>query len=100
MLNINKTVENGKAVYTLEGKLDTITSPELMDDVKNVIGGVDELVFDFEKLDYITSAGLRILLAAQKTMDEKDGTLRVLHANDEIMEIFEATGFAAMLTLE
>lgn len=100
MLKIKKSVEDGKALYTLEGRIDTITAPELTDDVKRVIDGVTELIFDFEKVEYITSAGLRLLLAAQKTMDEKDGTMRVLHVNDDIMEVFEATGFAAILTFE
>ena len=100
MLKINKSVEDGKALYTLEGRIDTITAPELTDDVKRVIDGVTELIFDFEKVEYITSAGLRLLLAAQKSMDAKNGTMKVLHVNNEIMELFESTGFAAILTFE
>ena len=99
MLNINKKVENGAASLALEGRLDTITAPELEQELKASLEGVSELVLDFEKLEYISSAGLRVLLAAQKTMN-KQGEMKLIHVNEVIMEIFEVTGFADILTIE
>ena len=68
MLNINKTIQNGEAVFTLEGRLDTITAPELERELKGSLEGVSSLTLDFEKLDYISSAGLRVLLAVHKLL--------------------------------
>ncbi len=99
MLNINKTMENGKAVYYLDGRLDTVTAPELEKDLKETLSGVTELELDFEKLEYISSAGLRVLLSAQKTM-AKQGGMKVTHVDGPIMEIFEVTGFSDILTIE
>ena len=99
MLNINKTVENEKTVYMLEGRLDTVTAPDLEKELKTALDGVKELVLDFEKLEYISSAGLRVLLAAQKTMT-KQGEMKLIHVNKTIMEIFEVTGFSDILTIE
>ena len=99
MLNINKTVENEKTVFTLEGRLDTVTAPDLENELKASLDGVKELVLDFEKLEYISSAGLRVLLAAQKTM-AKQGEMKLIHVNETIMEIFEVTGFSDILTIE
>ena len=99
MLNINKTLENGKATFSLIGRLDTTTAPQLEKELKDSLDGVTELVLDFEKLDYISSAGLRVLLAAQKIMN-KQGSMKVAHVNETIMEIFEVTGFSDILTIE
>ena len=99
MLNINKTVENEKTVYMLEGRLDTVTAPDLEKELKASLDGVKELVLDFEKLEYISAAGLRVLLAAQKTMT-KQGEMKLIHVNETIMEIFEVTGFSDILTIE
>lgn len=99
MLNINKKIENGNAIISLEGRLDTITAPELENTVKEILPGITELNFDFEKLEYISSAGLRVLLSAQKAMNGK-GNMKVKNANDTIMEIFEVTGFSDILTIE
>ncbi len=99
MLNITKTIENGKAGYELEGRLDTTTAPDLERDLGENLDDVRELVLDFEKLEYISSAGLRVLLAAQKTMT-KQGTMKVVHVNETIREIFEVTGFSDILTIE
>ena len=98
MLNINKTVENGTCCFALEGRLDTVTAPELENSLKDSLEGVTELILDFEKLEYISSAGLRVLLAAQKTMS-KQGSMKLLHVNETIMEIFEVTGFSYILTI-
>jgi anti-sigma B factor antagonist len=99
MLNINKQAENGKLVIALEGRLDTTTSPVLEVELKSSLDGVTELIMDFEKLEYISSAGLRVLLSAQKTMNNQ-GSMKVIHVNETIMEIFEVTGFSDILTVE
>ncbi|MDO5132364.1 MAG: STAS domain-containing protein [Eubacteriales bacterium] len=99
MLNIQKTIEDSKAVYTLEGRLDTVTAPDLEKDLKDSLDGIKELVLDFEKLEYISSAGLRVLLSAQKTMT-KQGEMKIIHVSETIMEIFEVTGFSDILTIE
>ena len=92
--------KNGNALtVALEGRLDTMTAPELETTLKTALEGVEELTFDFEKLDYISSAGLRVLLAAQKTMN-RQGSMKVVHANEIILEIFEVTGFSDILTIE
>jgi len=99
MLNITKRMENETAHFALEGRLDTITSPELEEELKEAIDGAKELVLDFDKLEYISSAGLRVLLAAQKIM-AKQGQMRITHVNETIMEIFEVTGFSDILTIQ
>ena len=99
MLTINKTIENGKAAFALEGRLDTTTAPELERELKDSFDGVNELTLDFSKLEYISSAGLRVLLAAQKVMNRQGG-MKVSNVNETIMEIFEVTGFSDILTIE
>lgn len=99
MLNINTKNENGKAAVALEGRLDTITSPDLEKTLAGILPGLTELILDFEKLDYISSAGLRVLLSAQKAMN-KQGKMTVTHVNETISEIFEVTGFTDILTIE
>ena len=99
MLNITKTIENGKAAFSLAGRLDTVTSPSLEAELNGTLDGVSELTMDFEELEYISSAGLRVLLAAQKEMNKR-GVMRLTHVNETIMEIFEVTGFADILTID
>ena len=99
MLTINKTKENEKLLVTLEGRLDTTTAPQLEGELKNSFDGVQELVLDFEKLEYISSAGLRVLLSAQKVMN-KQGSMKIVHVGEVIQEIFEVTGFSDILTVE
>ena len=99
MLNITKTIDEGKADYMLEGRLDTVTAPELEKELKASLDGISELTLDFDKLDYISSAGLRVLLSTQKVMT-KQGALKIVHVNETIMEIFEVTGFTDILTIE
>ena len=99
MLNIEKTVENEKEVYVLEGRLDTVTAPELEEALKESLENPKDLTLDFEKLDYISSAGLRVLLAAQKAI-AGNGSVKITHVNQTIMEIFEVTGFSDILTIE
>jgi anti-sigma B factor antagonist len=99
MLNINKTQEGSKLTFALEGRLDTMTSPELEAAIKENIDGITELVFDFTDLAYVSSAGLRVLLSAQKTMNNV-GTMVVKNVSDEIQEIFDVTGFSDILNIE
>ena len=99
MLNITKTIDNGRADIALEGRLDTVTAPDLEKELKDNLDGINELVLDFDKLEYISSAGLRVLLSAQKIMN-KQGSMKLIHVNETIMEIFEVTGFSDILTIE
>ena len=98
-MNIERKKDGNALTLALEGRLDTMTAPQLEAALKEALPGVEALTFDLEKLDYISSAGLRVLLSAQKTMN-KQGTMKVIHANDMIMEIFEVTGFADILNIE
>lgn len=97
-MTINKNLEGTKLEILLEGRLDTTTSPMLETDLKQALDGITELTFNFEKLEYISSAGLRILLAAQKRMS-KQGSMVVKNVNEVIAEVFEVTGFADILTI-
>ena len=99
MLNINKSMTGVKTQFALEGRLDTMTAPDLERELKVSLDGVKELVLDFEKLEYISSAGLRVLLTAQKTMNQQ-GKMKLIQVNEIIMEVFEVTGFADILTIE
>lgn len=96
-MTIAKTREGGKLTLTLEGRLDTTSAPQLEAEVKH-LDGVTELVLDFEKLEYLSSAGLRVILAAQKTMN-RQGTMVIRQVNETIMEVFEVTGFVDILTI-
>ncbi len=98
-MNIIKEKNGTQLSIMLEGRLDTNTAPLLEAELKREIGGVEKLVFDFEKLEYLSSAGLRVLLSAQKVMN-KQGRMIVKNVNDEVNEIFEITGFSDFLTIE
>ncbi len=99
MLNIEKKLDGKTLTVALEGRLDTTTAPQLETELKAALDGADSLILDFEKLEYISSAGLRVLLSAQKMMSKKGG-MKILHVSDVIMEIFEVTGFIDILTIE
>lgn len=99
MLNINNSKNGSNLSFELEGRLDTTTAPQLEEQVNNLISGVKDLTFDMSKLEYISSAGLRVLLAAQKIMN-KQGTMVVKNVSEEVSEIFEVTGFSDILTIE
>ena len=99
MLNIEKKSNDSALTIFLAGRLDTVTTPALETELKNSLDGVTDLIIDLKELDYISSAGLRVLLSAQKRM-AKHGEMKVIHANDAIMEIFEVTGFTDILTIE
>ena len=99
MLNIEMNRDGGELVIRLEGRLDTVTAPELEEKMSGALDEVESLTMDFEKLEYISSAGLRILLTTQKQMN-RQGKMKVIHVNDVIREIFEVTGFVDILTIE
>lgn len=97
-MTINKEVNGSKLNIALVGRLDTTTSPELEEELKASLDNIQELVFDFTQLEYISSAGLRVLLATQKTMN-KQGLMTVCNVNETVMEVFEVTGFVDLLTI-
>ncbi len=99
MLNIRKNVDSGTAAFALEGRLDTVTAPELDRELKGSLEGITSLILDLSGLDYVSSAGLRVLLAAQKQMN-RQGAMKLTHVSEAIMEIFEVTGFRDILTVE
>ena len=98
-MTIHKALNAPALSLTVEGRLDTTTAPELEAVIKNELDGITDLTFDFSKLAYISSAGLRVLLSAQKIMN-KQGNMKITGANEIVMEIFEVTGFSDILTLE
>lgn len=98
-MNITKTIQGTKLTLALTGRLDTTTAPQLEAEVKGSLAGVTELVLDFSQLEYLSSAGLRIILAAQKVMN-KQGKMVICQVNETIMEVFEVTGFRDILTIQ
>lgn len=98
-MTITKTIENQQAVLSVEGWLDTQSSPELGKEVKALPDTIKELVFDFEQLEYISSSGLREVIAAYKKMKSVDGTFSVIHVRREVMEVFKLTGFDKKLDI-
>ena len=99
MLTIEKILNGSELVVELNGRLDTNTAPELEEKLHESFDDVTALTVDMAGLEYISSAGLRVLLSAQKTMN-KQGTMKVAHVKNTIMEIFEVTGFSDILTIE
>ena len=97
-MTINKSMNGTELVIALEGRLDTMTAPELEAELGKSLDGAESLVLDFSKLEYISSAGLRVLLSAQKTMSARGG-LKITHVNEIVREVFEVTGFADILTI-
>lgn len=98
-MTIEKTLNGNELTVNLTGRLDTTTAPQLEAELKQNISGVEKLVLDFAALEYLSSAGLRVLLAAQKTMN-KQGEMIIRNVNDTIQDIFEVTGFSEILTIE
>ena len=98
-MNINKTLNGSDLTIAIDGRLDTTTSPQLEAEIKQSVEGIKSLVIDISKLEYISSAGLRVLLSAQKVMN-KQGEMTVRGANEAIMEIFDVTGFVDLLNIE
>ena len=98
-MTISKTHEGGKYSIKIDGRMDTLTAPELEKVLKMELGDASELVIDFADLDYISSAGLRVLLSAQKVMN-RQGSMVIRNVKPEVMDIFEVTGFSDILTIE
>lgn len=98
-MTINTTKEGEKLIIAPEGRIDSVTAPEFGKAVEDNIEGIKELVIDFAKLDYISSAGLRVLLSLQKTMS-KVGTMKLINVGDVIMDVLNITGFVDILTIE
>ena len=98
-MTISKKQNGTELEIALEGRLDTTTAPQLEGELKHSIDGVTDLIMDFSALEYISSAGLRVLLAAQKVMN-KQGSMVIRGANETVMEVFEITGFVDILTIE
>ena len=98
-MTIQKALNGNKLDVALEGRLDTTTAPQLEAELKASLDGITELNLDFEKLEYLSSAGLRVLLAAQKVMN-RQGKMVIRHVNETIQEVFEVTGFIDILTIE
>ena len=98
-MTINKTLDGSKLVLALEGRLDTTTAPQLEATLNESLTGIADLTLDFAALEYVSSAGLRVILAAQKTMN-KQGKMVIKNVSSDIMEVFEITGFVDILTIE
>ena len=99
-MNIVKSIEVNAATLALDGRLDTTTAPELEAEIEALDASVTELTLDLENLRYISSAGLRVLLNAQKKANATGGTMTLTNVNDEIMDVFDMTGFISFLTIE
>jgi len=98
-MTINKNLNGAELTVTLSGRLDTITAPQLEAELKQSLPGIEHLVLDIADMAYLSSAGLRVLLGAQKQMN-KQGDMVVRNVNETIAEIFDVTGFADILTIE
>lgn len=98
-MNIQKTLSGAALTVALEGRLDTTTAPKLEEELRSSIDGITHLVFDVEKLEYVSSAGLRVLLAMQKLMN-RQGAMLLRNVNEAVMEVFEVTGFSDILRIE
>ena len=98
-MTITKTINGNALTIALEGRLDTMTAPDLENELGSVLQGAETLTMDFSKLDYISSAGLRVLLSAHKAMAGKGG-MKITHVNEIVQEVLEVTGFSDILTIE
>ena len=98
-MTITKELNGTELKIALEGRLDTMTAPELETELNQNLGSAESLTMDFSKLEYISSAGLRVLLSAHKAMSVKGG-MKVTNVNEIVREVFEVTGFADILTIE
>ena len=98
-MTIEKKINGKSATLIVSGRLDTQTAPELETELDAVLSGLKELTFDMTNLEYVSSAGLRVILKAQKTMNAQ-GSMKLTGVNDSIMEVFDITGFLDILTIE
>lgn len=98
-MTIQKTLEGSQLTVALDGRLDTTTAPQLEGELRSSVTGITDLIFDLKKLMYVSSAGLRVLLSAQKVMN-RQGNMIIRNVSPEIMEIFDVTGFVDILNIE
>ena len=98
-MTIEKKINNDAVTLIVSGRLDTQTAPELENELDNILSGLKELTFDMTNLEYVSSAGLRVILKAQKAMTAQ-GSMKLTDVNDSIMEVFDITGFLDILTIE
>ncbi len=98
-MTIEKKINGDEVTLIVSGRLDTQTAPELENELDASISGVKDLTFDMTNLEYVSSAGLRVILKAQKTMNAQ-GSMKLTGVNDSIMEVFDITGFLDILTIE
>ena len=99
MFSVEKKLDQDKVLYVLEGSLDAAAAPDLIEDFRESLEDITELTLDFENVDYISSAGLRALLFAQKKMN-KQGSLTLIKVGTGVMKVLEVTGFADVLTIK
>ena len=99
MLNITKKLEGDTLIVAMDGRLDTNTSPEFQTELEPMLDSISSLTLECEKLDYISSAGLRVLLTFQEELEEQGKTLQLCHVNNVIHDVFEVTGFLEILTI-
>ena len=100
MMNITKTAEGEKLTVALEGRLDTLTAPELEESLSSALEGVKELVLDLSGLEYLSSAGLRVVLSTFKTVSAAEGKMTICNANEMVSKVFELTGFGNIIAIE
>ena len=98
-MTVTTNLEGTRLTVTVEGKLGTTSAPELEKALKNNISGVTELIFDLEKVEYLASAGLRVLLSSAKVM-KKQGSMKIIHVTEPVMEVFTFTGLADTMDIE
>lgn len=98
-MHITQSREGTHLMLALEGRLDSTAAPSLKGALKPLYAEITKISLDMQKLEYISSAGLRVILFAQKQMDKQNGELIVMHANESVMEVFEITGFTDILTI-
>ncbi len=98
-MTIRKELANGKLMLAPEGRLDTTTSPELEAEIEASCTGISELLLDFAGLRYLSSAGMRVLLSAQQKANAEGFSMSLTNVNEEVMEVFDMTGFSSFLTI-
>ncbi|MBE6741402.1 MAG: STAS domain-containing protein [Ruminococcaceae bacterium] len=98
-MTITKNTENSKLTIAVSGRVDTTTAPELEKEIFDNANGITELVLDLKEMSYTSSSGLRVFLKAQKLMNQQ-GSMKVINVSEDVMEIFEMTGFSDILTIE
>ena len=99
MLTIQKSIRDREAFYRLSGRLDAVSAPELTRELRETLPGVDRLTLDLEETEYIASAGLRVLLSARRALG-RQGSVKLLHVSDSVLEVLETTGLAAALEID